>query len=250
MIYSTRLQSTEPSGLSIHPIRANYIMQYANSLIGRQFKIIAQANVFHVYDLVDATQFMLTKAVGELAALLWVPEIRNMEEYLVRLRCHILFRVSSIYRLQSDIDVAVANVLDSFAMVDPSKMVSKLKLHLLVHLKADILRFGPLVGVAAEGFECYNAIFRFCSIFSNHLAPSRDIAFQLAKQEILKHRLTGGWWPTAEGAWRDQDIPSVLLSTLTQHFKLLWAGPVQNALLTVCPNCSYILHKLKILRFL
>ena len=93
-------------------------------------------------------------------------------------------------------------------MIDPSKMMAKLKLHLLVHLKADILRFGPLVGVATEVFECFNAIFRFCSIFSNHLSPSRDIAFQLAGQEVLKHRLTGGWWPTADGEW-ERPGPSV-----------------------------------------
>ena len=104
--------------------------------------------------------------------------------------------------LQSDIEIAAANVLDLFAMIDPSKITCKMKLHLLVHLKEDILRFGPLVGAATETFECFNAIFRYCSIFSNQLTPSRDIAFQLARQESLKHRLTGGWWPTSDGEWK------------------------------------------------
>lgn len=145
---------------------------------------------------------------------------------------------------QSDIEVASGNVLDLFAMSDPSKIISKLKLHLLTHLKADILRFGPLVGVATEVFECFNAIFRFCSIFSNHLAPSRDIALQLAKQEQLKHRLTGGWSRNnADGEW-EQPGPSVrafIHSHPTLQALMGWTSAVTpiNGM-----SCSVVLQEL------
>jgi hypothetical protein len=82
--------------------------------------------------------------------------------------------------------------------LDPSKIISKVKLHLLEHSDEDILAFGGLIGSMTEIFECFNAVFRFCSILSNHLAPSRDISRQLADQEGFRHRLTGGWWPDKE----------------------------------------------------
>ncbi|KAF9526609.1 hypothetical protein CPB83DRAFT_937649 [Crepidotus variabilis] len=193
-VYSTRLQSTDSLGLSLPPIRASYIMQYANSLIGRQLKTVVQVNAFHVFDLVNALQFSLIKAIGELSALLWFPEIRNLEQYL------------------SDVEVAAANVLDIAALIDPTKIVAKLKYHLLVHLRADIIRFGPLVGVATEVFESFNAIFRYCSILSNHLAPSRDIAHQLAEQETVKHLLSG--WVQAGASVRDFIKADRVLQTL------------------------------------
>jgi len=55
------------------------------------------------------------------------------------------------------VEIAAANVLDLFALIDPVKMTSKLKLHLLVHLKADILHFGPLVGVATKTFSVWRS---------------------------------------------------------------------------------------------
>ncbi|KAJ7821070.1 hypothetical protein B0H13DRAFT_1551076, partial [Mycena leptocephala] len=79
--YSIRLQSASTDSLSIPAIRANYIMQYAGSLIGRQLKTIAQTNIFHLHGLVTEHQLMAWRAVSELSALLWFPEIRNLAEY-------------------------------------------------------------------------------------------------------------------------------------------------------------------------
>ncbi|KAJ7460141.1 hypothetical protein FB451DRAFT_1500376 [Mycena latifolia] len=188
--YAIRLQATNTDGLSIHVIRSNYIMQYAGSLIGRQLKTLAQTNLFHVRGLVSDDKFRAWRAAGELSALLWFPEMRNLVEY------------------RRDLKVAVANVLDTFAIIDPSKIISKIKYHLLVHIDDDVVQFGPLVGAITEGFESFNGVFRYCSILSNHLAPSRDIAIQLADQEGLKHRLTGGWWATTDGKW-EQAGPGV-----------------------------------------
>jgi hypothetical protein len=96
--------------------------------------------------------------------------------------------------VQADLAAAINIFLDIYAYIVPWYIRTKLKLHLMLHIPDDAYRFGPLVGRATENFECFNAIFRYCSIFSNHHAPSRDIAIQLAKQEGLKRYLTGGCW--------------------------------------------------------
>jgi hypothetical protein len=88
-LYTIRLQSTDTSALATQPIRAHYIMTYANSLIGKQLKTISQVNVFHVHGLVPEEVFVIIREVGFLAALLWFPGIKSMEDYLVRISLHL-----------------------------------------------------------------------------------------------------------------------------------------------------------------
>ncbi|KAJ7731957.1 hypothetical protein B0H14DRAFT_3616062 [Mycena olivaceomarginata] len=178
--YSIRLQATSTEGLSIHAIRANYIMQYAGSLIGRQFK-----------------NNHPNRSVGELSALLWVPEIRDLTQY------------------RNDLKIAVANVLDAVAQINPSKIMTKIKYHLLTHIDFDAIELGPLIAMATEIFESFNAVFRYCSIYSNHLAPSRDIAIQFGRQETVKHQLTGGrWMSKSTGDWHSAGTGHPILQRL------------------------------------
>ncbi|EIN07387.1 hypothetical protein PUNSTDRAFT_71288, partial [Punctularia strigosozonata HHB-11173 SS5] len=181
--FSLRLASTNTDALSIPAIRADYIMQYAGSLIGRQFKILGQTASFHVYDLSPThAHYDLWKASGELNALLWFPEIDHLDEYV------------------ADVVTAAANVVDLITAIDPSKIVEKTKLHLLAaHLEEDIRRHGNLINAITESQESFNAIFRLSSVYSNHLAPSRDIAKSLSHIEGMKRRLNGGFWCVEQG---------------------------------------------------
>ncbi|KAF8963433.1 hypothetical protein BDZ97DRAFT_1939527 [Flammula alnicola] len=180
-LFAICLQSSSLDGLAINSLRAHYCVQYKKSLIGKHFKALQQLAVFHLNDtLCPPDIFEIWKASGELGAMLWFPEIKNMSQYL------------------SDLEILIANLLDLWAIYDPSRILLKFKLHVLSHLVNDIRRLGPAVLFSTEVFECWNAIFRLCSILSNHLAPSHDIAATISDMERFKHQVSGGWWKDSE----------------------------------------------------
>jgi hypothetical protein len=76
-----------------------------------------------------------------------------------------------------------------------------MKLQLLDDIVEDIRRHGPAIRFSTEIFECFNAIFRLCSVLSNHQAPSRDIARKFASMDCVKHILSGGYWKKDDGKW-------------------------------------------------
>ncbi|KAF7361103.1 hypothetical protein MSAN_01141900 [Mycena sanguinolenta] len=183
-LLAIRLQSTDLSGLTVPPIRASYMIQYKNNLIGKHFKTLMQTLAFHVDGIASPEQLTLIVAAGNLGARLWVPAIDNMEAYL------------------EDLNVAIANLLDAFDVVDPLRIIIKIKLHLLSHIGVDIRRFGPAIRFSTEIFEAFNSVFRMCSVNSNHIAPSRDISRKFASMDRLKHLLSGGfWWNAETSSW-------------------------------------------------
>ncbi|EJD42846.1 hypothetical protein AURDEDRAFT_67176, partial [Auricularia subglabra TFB-10046 SS5] len=176
--FVARLQATDMHGLSSVPLRASYIVQYKNNLVGKHFKTLMQTLSFHAHGLTSDGHFHLFKCIGALGAALWVVEIDDLEQYL------------------ADLEVLIDNVLDAFVALDPSRIVNKQKIHVLKHLVRDIRRFGLAIRFSTEIFECFNAVFRFSSILSNHQAPSRDIAHKMASLERVKHIVSGGYWST------------------------------------------------------
>lgn len=92
--------------------------------------------------------------------------------------------------------------MDFAAKCSPGLLVSKPKFHILCHLPYHIRRFGPALLFSTERYESFNRIFRLCSIYSNRLAPSRDIATTFADLERCRHIMTGGYWlDTQRGQW-------------------------------------------------
>ncbi|KAJ4464605.1 hypothetical protein C8R41DRAFT_872068 [Lentinula lateritia] len=171
--FTIRLQSTNTDGLLVPPIRARYMMQYRNGLIGKHFKTLMQTMIFHAGGLVTPEQMTLLRTTGELGAVLWISEIDNMDNYL------------------ADLEVLIGNVLDAFAAIDPSKILIKVKLHTIVHVPSHIRRRGPGSRFSTEVFECFNGIF----------PPSRDIALKFSDLERVKHLVSGGYWCDSHGKW-------------------------------------------------
>jgi hypothetical protein len=212
-LLAIRLQSTDLSGLTVPPLRAGYMMQYKNNLIGKHFKMIMQILAFHVHGISTDEEFALILAAGDLGALLWIPEIDDMEKYIAQLQ------------------IAVANLLDAFDAVDPQRILVKIKLHLLVHLPADVRRFGPAIRFSTEIYEAFNAVFRLCSVYSNHQAPSRDIARKFAAMDRVKHLLSGGYWQDkTSGRWIQGGdmVQELLQSDRVVQRHLGWVQPKAN----------------------
>ncbi|KAI0639400.1 hypothetical protein C8Q77DRAFT_1223885, partial [Trametes polyzona] len=170
-----RLSSFDVAGLGIAPLLGATLVNYAKSLVGRDFRAIAQAAPFvlHNLDGIPDELHRVWVALGYLVPLIWQPEIDDLPIHTKRL------------------EDAINHFLNSTCNLTP-RWFNKPKFHIILHLPEHIRRFGPPMLFATEGFESFNAVIRSHSIHSNHRAPSRDIALGMAHQNRIRHLLSHG----------------------------------------------------------
>ncbi len=91
-VFAVRLQSSSLHGLSLPALRAQWMMQHPNNLIGKHLKALQQLTIFQLDDnLCDDLVFDLWRATGELGAVLWFHEIEDRRSYLVSCSAHSQF---------------------------------------------------------------------------------------------------------------------------------------------------------------
>ncbi|KAH9813503.1 hypothetical protein DFH28DRAFT_829179, partial [Melampsora americana] len=136
---SGRWQSFNTKYLNIPPIQPTTLIQFYQSLVGKDFVTILQLAPFVLFEYIPANKRHLWTSLLLLCSYIFQHKISNMDKYLWQLEDRIL-----VFYLQ---------------LIGHSvQWVNKPKFHMLAHLKHSIARFGPAYLYNTQKFECYNGV--------------------------------------------------------------------------------------------
>lgn len=81
----TRIASFNTTGLApgVSHLAAATLVDYAGSLVGRDFRLVVQFAPFVLVDLVEPTALAAWIALGSVVRMTWQPEIDGVDEYMV-----------------------------------------------------------------------------------------------------------------------------------------------------------------------
>lgn len=181
---SAQWRSFSTKGLNIPPIQPNTLIQFSQSLVGKEFQVVLQSVPFVLFGHLSASKRRLWISLCLLCSYIFQTEISDLDLYLTE--------------LQSRIDIFLTGLVEITA-----QWVNKPKFHMLTHLPESIRRFGPASLFATQKLESFNGVLRYGSVHSNGQSPGRDIADTFNNRQLSKIM-------TSESAFHDQRIDTVV----------------------------------------
>lgn len=168
-----RWQSLNIEGLNIPPVQPRNLVHHANSLLGKDFRLVLQAAPFVFFEFISDSHRHCWISLAHLASYVFQTQIFDKEAY------------------RWDVKTVVARFLNQLVRLN-AQWTNKPKFHMLTHLSSSIDRFGPLSLYTTEKLEGYNGVTRIASVHSNRHAPGRDIANAYNNDRLVKMLLSGG----------------------------------------------------------
>lgn len=85
-VLKVRLSSVDTRALGFLPLAGHTMVTNTGSLVGRDFRAIAQVGPFvlHGFENIDEKLLAVWSALSILVPLVWQPEIENIDTYIVR----------------------------------------------------------------------------------------------------------------------------------------------------------------------
>ncbi|KAH9815296.1 hypothetical protein DFH28DRAFT_279386 [Melampsora americana] len=169
----TRWKYFKTTGLGQDHVQARRMVVHAQSLNGKEFRMVLQGALFVFGRLISPLYRAVWCHLGHVATMVYQHEIRNMDEYCTELD----------------------DTIESFLMCVTkltAQWLNKPKFHMFKHFTQCIRRFGPASLFAAESFERQNGVTCKYSIHSNQHNPTFDIANTANSYHALKHILSAG----------------------------------------------------------
>lgn len=167
-----RWQSFNTSGLNIPPVKPETMVKYAQSLVGKEFRVVLQGAAFVLFPFLDERERHLWTMLGHLSSYIFQTKILDKAQYL------------------EELEVMIDRFINQLILIT-GQWANKPKFHILMHLVFSIDRFGPASLFATQTQESYNTVTRTKSIMSNHLAPGFDIGSAYGDDAFMRLTLSG-----------------------------------------------------------
>ena len=173
-------------------------LRHCGSFLGRDYKQLIQILPIVIAALFtdpeeDKDIILVNKPLKKLSTLCSLIFVRQVESHFNVYVDKVSEATKELIKEVHDFDKTIKN---------KTPYSCKPKMHLIRHLKDDLLQFGCALHYETEKGEQFNKLLREHLFHTNKKDTSRDLALKFGKQEVLRHIINGGSWKSKKNGKR------------------------------------------------